>query len=68
VLNTPATLVITLSEALPPGMNLTLVEANANDLSDFADTGILAQVSDDGTTVRVPVEHFSGAGAYVIAP
>ena len=65
VLNTPATLTITLPQPLPLSESLNQVQIGSADPDDFLDTGVLATLSEDRTTVRIPVTHFSGDGYYV---
>lgn len=62
LLNTPGTLVIALDPPLPLGMNLNLLLVDSSDPDEFYDTGDYAEVTADGTEVRIPIEHFSAAG------
>ena len=61
-LDEAATLVITLDPPLPVGSALDLLEVSGTDPDAFVDTGMLAEVSADGSEVRITVEHFSGTG------
>ena len=58
----PATLVISLSVPLPQGQVLHIVESPSSDAAALIDTGTVAEVSQDRSTVRIPVEHFSAIG------
>jgi hypothetical protein len=62
VLNKPATLVIRLDSVLPLGMDLSLLSVDSSDPDAFIDTGLIADISEDRTEVRILIEHFSGGG------
>ncbi len=64
-LGAPATLTIILDPPLAPEEALRIVEMPSTDARVLLDTGLLAEVSEDGTAVRIPVEHFSASGYYV---
>lgn len=63
VLSKPATLVITLDPPLPPGMSLNLLVVDSLDPDALVDTGLIADVSEDGSKVSIDIEHFSCAGS-----
>ncbi|MCP4248445.1 MAG: hypothetical protein GY778_15465, partial [bacterium] len=50
------TLVIPLTEPLPEGTTLTILDLPTDDPADFVDTGVLADVSEDGLEIRIPIE------------
>lgn len=61
-LNDQALLTIPLDPPLPAGEALNLLYVDSSDPSTVVDTGMLAEVSEDGTEVSIPVEHFCGHG------